>query len=159
MELKKKQVLITIWILGNPECLRSVADRFNINHHQKSILFCVYRRICGAIVNNLSGQYTKYLPVWNWAPVGKMINFGSFAQRDALDQLSNDPSLDHTNRWSDESLSRVDLIDHWSENGCARKERHRSEILIRIFPKDLLSFLSSISCDFMAFNDFITVIV
>ena len=53
MELKQKQILITIWILGNPECLRSVADRFNIT---KSILFRVYRRICGAIANNLSAQ-------------------------------------------------------------------------------------------------------
>ena len=60
MELKQKQILITIWILGNPECLRSVADRFNIT---KSILFRVYGRICGAIANNLSGQYIKYLRV------------------------------------------------------------------------------------------------
>ena len=79
--------IITIWILGNPECLRSVADRFNIT---KSILFRVYRRICGAIANNLSGQYMNYQLVWNWAPQGKMINFGSFAQRNALDQWSND---------------------------------------------------------------------
>ena len=73
---------------------------------------------------------------WNWTPLGKMINFGSFAQRNTLDQWSNDPSLDHTDQWSDISLSRVDLIDHWPENGFARKERHRSEILIRILPKE-----------------------
>ena len=133
MVSKQTQVLIKIWILGNPECLRSVADRFKIT---KSILFRVYRRICGAITNNLSGQYVKYLLVSNWAPLGKMINFGSFAQRNALDQWSNDPSLDHADQWTDESLSRVDLIDHWSENGFARKERHRSEILIRILPKE-----------------------
>ena len=60
MEVKQKQVLITIWILRNPECLRSVADRFNIT---KSILFGVYRRICGAIANNLSSKYIKYLLV------------------------------------------------------------------------------------------------
>ena len=48
----------------------------------------------------------------------------------------NDLSLDHADQWSGESLSRVDLIDHWSENGFARKERHRSEILIRILPKE-----------------------
>ena len=77
-------------VLENPECLRSVADRFNIT---KSILFRVYRRICGAIANNLSGQYTKHLFVWNWAPLGKMINFGSFAQRNALDQWSSDPMV------------------------------------------------------------------
>ena len=133
MELKRMQLLITIWILGNPECLGSVANRFKIT---KSILFRVYRRICGVIANNLSGQYMKYLLVWNWAPLGKMINFGSFAQSNALDQWPNDLSLDHADQWSDEFLSRVDLIDHWSENGFARKERHRSEILIRILPKE-----------------------
>ena len=83
----QKQVLITIWVLRNPECLRSVADRLNIT---KSILFRVYRRICGAIANNLSGQYMKYLLVLNGAPLGKMINFRYFAQRNALDQGSND---------------------------------------------------------------------
>ena len=122
-----------IWILGNPEFLWSVADRFNIT---KSILFRVYRRICEAINNNLSGQYMKYLLVWNWAPLGKMINFISFAQRNALDHWSNDLSLDHTDQWFDESLSRVDLIDHWSENGFAWKEHHGSEILIWILPKE-----------------------
>ena len=134
MELKQKQVLITICILGNPECLRSVANRFNIT---KSILFRVYRRICGAIANNLSGQYMKYLLVWNSAPLGKMINFGSFAQRNALDQWSKDPTLDHADQWCDESLFRVDLIDHWSENGFARKERQRSEIQIGILPRNV----------------------
>ena len=132
-ELKQKQVLFTIWILGNPECLWSVADRFNIT---KSSLFRVYRRISGVIANNLSGPYMKYLLVWNWAPLGLMINFGSCDQRNALDQWSNDPSLDHADQWSDESLSRVDLIDHCSENGFSRKERHRSEILIRILPEE-----------------------
>ena len=53
----QKQVLITLWILGNPECLRSVTDRFNIT---KLILFRVCRRICGAIANNLSGQSVNY---------------------------------------------------------------------------------------------------
>ena len=65
-----------------------------------------------------------------------MINFGSFDQRKPLDQWSNDPSLDHADQWSDESLSRVDLIDHWSENGFSRKERHRSEILIQILSEE-----------------------
>ena len=126
----QKQVLITIWILRNPECLRSVADRFNIT---KSSAFRVYRKICGAITNNLAGQYMKYPLVWNWAPLGKMINFGSFAQRNALDQWSvfrSRRSMIH------KSLSRVDLINHWSENGFARKEPHRSEILIRILSKE-----------------------
>ena len=46
------------------------------------------------------------------------------AQRNALDQWSNDPSLDHSDQWSDKSLSRMDLIDHWSVNWFARKECH-----------------------------------
>ena len=51
-------------------------------------------------------------------------------------QWSNDPSLDHEDQWCNESLSRVDLIDHWSENGFAQKDNHRSEILIWILPKE-----------------------
>ena len=71
-----------------------------------------------------------------------MINFGSFAQSNALDQWPNDLSLDHADQWSDEFLSRVDLIDHWSENGFDQKERRRSEILIRILPQErTLKFL------------------
>ena len=108
-EILPKQVMITIWVLGNPKCLRSVADRFNI---KKSIVFCVYRRICGAITNNLFGQYMRYLLIWNWAPLGKMINFGSVAPWNLLDQRSNDPSSDRADHWSDKSLSRVDLINH-----------------------------------------------
>ena len=56
----QNQVLITIWILGNPKCLRSVADGFNI---RKSILLRVYRRICGTIAKNFSVQDMKYLLV------------------------------------------------------------------------------------------------
>ena len=76
MELKQKQILITIWILGNPECLRSMADRFNIT---KSILVRFYRRICGATVNNLSGQHEVPTCL-------KMIDVRSVTQRNALDQ-------------------------------------------------------------------------
>ena len=113
----QKQVLIIIWILGNPEGLCLVGDQFNIT---KSSVFRVYCRICGAIDSNLSSQHKKYLHVWNWALLGKMINFKSFAQRNALDQWSNDPSSDCADQWSNKSLSRVDLINHWSENGFAR---------------------------------------
>ena len=48
----------------------------------------------------------------------------------------NDPSSDRADQWSNKSLSRVDLINHWSENGFARKEPHRSEILIRILSNE-----------------------
>ena len=105
---------------------------FNIT---KLSVLRVYHRICEAIANNLSG-HIRYLPVWNWAPLGKMINFRSFAQRNGLDQWSNNPSSNRADQWSDKTLSRVDLINHWSENGFARKERHRSEILIQITPKE-----------------------
>ena len=93
MELKQKQVLITIWILGNPECLRSVADRFNIT---KSILFRVYRRIWSDCQQSFRSIYE--VP-WNWTPLGKMINFGSFAQRNALDQWSVFRSRRSVIRW------------------------------------------------------------
>ena len=145
--IKTEASIDYVWILGNPEYLRSVANRLNIT---KSILFRVYRRICGAIANNLSGQFTKHLFVWNWAPLGKMINFGSFAQRNALDQWSNDPSLDHADQWTDESLSRVDLIDHWSENGFARKERHRSEILMCTLDRSKGAQKSSYTHDYIS---------
>ena len=92
----QKQVLITIWILRNPKCLRSVADLFNIT---KSSFLRVYRRICWAIANNLSGQHMKYLLVWNWASLGKMISFGSFAQRNTLDQWSVFRSRTLVIRW------------------------------------------------------------
>ena len=93
MKLKQKQVLITIWILGNPECLRSVADRFNIT---KSILFRVYRRIWSDCEQSFRSIYE--VP-WNWTPLGKMINFGSFAQRNALDQWSVFRSRRSVIRW------------------------------------------------------------
>ena len=43
--------------VNHPECLRSVADRVNVT---KSSAFRVYRRICEAIANNLSGQLIKF---------------------------------------------------------------------------------------------------
>ena len=102
------------------------------------ILFCVYCRICGAIANNLSGQYMRYLRYLfeieqRWAKllildpspnkqVGSMIRWSIFRSRRSV--------------MTNESLSKLDLIDHWSENGFAQKERHRSEILIWILPKE-----------------------
>ena len=37
-----KQILITIWMLANPECIRSVSDRFDIS---RSICYEVYMRV------------------------------------------------------------------------------------------------------------------
>ncbi len=50
----EKQLLITMWILGNPETIRSVSDRFNVT---KSSVFRIVRCICHAIVNNLAAQF------------------------------------------------------------------------------------------------------
>ena len=44
-------------------------------HRYKIDLCRVYRRICRAIANNLSGQYMNYLLLWNWAPLGKNDSF------------------------------------------------------------------------------------
>ncbi|XP_028410966.1 putative nuclease HARBI1 [Dendronephthya gigantea] len=43
-----KQVLVAIWMLANPECHRSVADRFNIT--MSSVHRCLHR-ICEALVS------------------------------------------------------------------------------------------------------------
>ena len=53
----KKQLLITMWVLGNPETIRSVSDRFNVT---KSSVFRIVRRICHAIVNNLAAQFISW---------------------------------------------------------------------------------------------------
>ncbi len=50
----EKQLLITMWVLGNPETIRSVSDRFNVT---KSSVFRIARRIFHAIVNNLAAQF------------------------------------------------------------------------------------------------------
>ena len=50
----EKQLLITMWVLGNPETIRSVSDRFNVT---KSSVFRIVRRICHAIVKSLGAQF------------------------------------------------------------------------------------------------------
>ena len=49
-----KQLLITLWVLGNPEVIRSVSDRFNVTKYS---VFRNVRRVCRAIVNNLAAQF------------------------------------------------------------------------------------------------------
>ena len=44
----EKQLLLTLWVLGNPECLRSVSDRFNVT---KSSVYRIVRRVCSALVD------------------------------------------------------------------------------------------------------------
>lgn len=50
----EKQLLITLWVLGNPEVIRSVSDRFNVT---KSSVHRVVRRVCRALVNNCVGRF------------------------------------------------------------------------------------------------------
>lgn len=57
----RKQILITIWMLANPECIRSVSDRFDIS---RSTCYEVYMRICTAITNNLADRFI-HLPEGN----------------------------------------------------------------------------------------------
>ena len=45
----EKQLLLTLWVLGNPECLGSVSDRFNVT---KSSVYRIVRRVCSALVHN-----------------------------------------------------------------------------------------------------------
>ena len=53
----EKQLLITLWVLGNPEAIRSVSDRFNVT---KSSVFRIVRRIYHAILNNLASQFIRW---------------------------------------------------------------------------------------------------
>ena len=47
-------ILLTLWILGNPECLRFVADRFDIC---RATAYRVYRQVCKAIVRYLMDEF------------------------------------------------------------------------------------------------------
>ena len=47
----EKRLLLTMWVLGIPETIRSVSDRFNVT---KSSVFRIVRRNCHAIVNSLA---------------------------------------------------------------------------------------------------------
>lgn len=48
-----KHLLITLWLLGNQESIRSVSDRFNVT---KSSVFTCVNRVCKALKNNISSQ-------------------------------------------------------------------------------------------------------
>ena len=52
-----QKILLTLWVLGNPECLRSVADRFDVT---RSSAYRIYRRICKVIARNVSNQFIKF---------------------------------------------------------------------------------------------------
>ena len=53
----EKQLLLTLWVLGNPECLRSVSDRFNVT---KSSVFRIVRRVCSALVGNCAKTFIRW---------------------------------------------------------------------------------------------------
>lgn len=44
-----KQILITLWVLGNQKSYRSIGERFNV---AKSTVFNCLLRVCNALVNN-----------------------------------------------------------------------------------------------------------
>lgn len=52
-----KQIMPSFWILGNPKCLRSVADRFDFC---KSMAYQVYRRVCRAAVTHLMSDFVNF---------------------------------------------------------------------------------------------------
>ena len=62
-----KQLLITLWVLGNQECYRPIAEWFNV---AKSTVFNCLLRVCNALVNNyrqelISGRpKSKVLKSW-----------------------------------------------------------------------------------------------
>lgn len=53
----EKQLLITLWYLGNPECIRSVSDRFDVTC---STVLRVPTRICEAVVNNITPHFIQW---------------------------------------------------------------------------------------------------
>ena len=53
----EKQLLITMWVLANPETIRSVSDPFYIT---KSSVFRIVRNINHAIVYNLTAQFISW---------------------------------------------------------------------------------------------------
>ena len=53
----EKQLLLTLWVLGNPECLRSVSDRFNVT---KSSVYRIVRRVCSALVDNCAKTFIRW---------------------------------------------------------------------------------------------------
>ena len=52
----KKQLLITVWYLGHPECIRSVSDRFDVS---RSTVLRVATRICNALLNNIAPHFIQ----------------------------------------------------------------------------------------------------
>ena len=53
----EKQLLITVWYLGNPECIRSVSDRFDVS---RSTVLRVTMRICNVLVNNIAPHFIQW---------------------------------------------------------------------------------------------------
>ena len=53
----RNQILLTLWVLENPESLPSVADRFDVC---KSTAYQVYKRVCRAVVTHLTGECIKF---------------------------------------------------------------------------------------------------
>ena len=52
-----KQLLITLWVLGNQESYRSIGERFNV---AKSTVFNCLLRVCNALVNNYRQELIRW---------------------------------------------------------------------------------------------------
>ena len=52
-----KHLLIALWLLGTPESIRSVSDRFNVT---KSSVFLCFRRVCEALKNHVASRVIKW---------------------------------------------------------------------------------------------------
>ena len=53
----EKQLLITVWYLGNPECIRSVSDRFDVS---RLTVLRVTTRMYNALVNNIAPHFIQW---------------------------------------------------------------------------------------------------
>ena len=53
----EKQLLCTLWVLGNPEALRSIGDRFDM---AESTVYNTYRRMVRTINEHLAPKFIKW---------------------------------------------------------------------------------------------------
>ena len=67
----EKHLLITLWVLGNQESIRSVSNRFNVT---KSSMFNCVNRVCRALENNIQARLLFGQPKnelrWLWTVFG-----------------------------------------------------------------------------------------
>jgi hypothetical protein len=129
----EKQLLITLWVFGNPEVFRSVSDRFNVT---RSCVFRILRRVCKAIVNNLAGQFI----VW---PKGERV-------ADVMQKFQNDNGLPHCIGAIDGTLVPIKAPrEKAAEQYINRKKFHSVQLQCvfdasRLFPDVYCAFPGSV---------------